>query len=384
MVIVAAGLCVLLMFGAFAVDMSTLYVENTRLQTALDAGVLAGASMLPDTNAAIAEARSYIRANGFSTDNITFSFKNDDMIITAEGKETVDAGFSRVMGYTKHDVAATASAEKYITSATGPFAYLLFSGDPNHTLNLGGRFDIAGSVHANGALYASPSYGVIQGAAEACKTVYCNESTMTVGTKAPGADFIDMPDFTSVVAGALPSSYDTVLTPAQVAAPSWKQTFTGNTYVSGNCRISNQCIVNGVLYVDGDLIINGGSPVCELNGTIFATGKITFNNTFVGTGNVFANGNITFQGDGMQLRATDSVCAYSANGNVDMVTNSTTVTGIIYAPKGSITVQGTSTTYIGNIIGNRIVGIPGNLTMRAPDEPFPFAGGGEEAIRLVS
>jgi cytoskeletal protein CcmA (bactofilin family) len=364
--IVAAGLCVLLMFGALAVDMSTLYVENTRLQTALDAGVLAGASMLPDTDAAITEARSYILANGFSADNITFSFENDNMTITAQGTETVDAGFSSVMGYAEHDVAAAASAEKYTTSASGPFAYLLFSGDPNHTLNLGGRFDIAGSVHSNGSFYASPSYGVIQGAAEACKTVYCNEWTMTVGTEAPGSDFIDMPDFTSVVAGALPSSYDTVLTPAEVAAPWWKQTFNGNTYVSGNCKISNQCIVNGVLYVDGDLTIDGGSPVCELNGTIFATGKITFNNTFVGTGNVFAR-NITYKAAAcnckqpIQSAPTRQREHYMGNQQHDG-------DRLFYAPKAVLLSKATA---------QRILEVYSNLSSAsrptrygAPDEPF--------------
>lgn len=426
MVIVAAGLCVLLMFGAFAVDMSTLYVENTRLQTALDAGVLAGASLLPDTDAAISEARSYIIANGFSTDNISFSFENDDMVITAQGTETVDAGFSRVMGYTEHNVSAMASAEKYTSTGGGAFDYLLFSGDPGYTLNMGGRFDVGGSVHANGSLYASPSYGVIQGAAEACNSVYCNPSTMTAGTQVPSADFIDMPDFTGVDATVRPSLpvRPAVYTNIGAGSLPWQeiQTFTGYTvatgntkincqrltmngtfhcegnliisgkgilaggntlYVDGDLTIGNMSAIDGDVFVDGNVTITGGAPVCTLNGTIYATGNINFGNTFIGTGNVFAGGDINFTGGGMQLRATDSVCIYSQTGDIYMVTGSTTVTGIVYAPNGNITVQGNTTTFYGNIIGNRVVGIPANLIMRAPDEPFPFAGGGVEAIRLV-
>lgn len=425
-IMVAAGFCVLLMFGALAVDTSTLYVENTRLQTALDAGVLAGASMLPDTDAAISEARSYIRANGYSTDNITFSFENGNMVITAQGTETVDAGFSRVMGYTQHNVSAAASAEKYTTTGGGAFDYLLFTGDPGYTLDMGGRFDIGGSVHANGSLYASPSYGVIQGAAEACNSVYCNQWTMTTGSQVPSANFIDMPDFTGIDATVRPSLpvRPAVYTNIGSGSLPWQsvQTFsgytvaTGNTtincsqvtinntfhcegnlnisgkgiiaggntlYVDGNLTIGNMSAIDGDVFVDGDITINGGSPVCTLNGTIYATGTINFNNTFIGTGNVFAGGSINFKGGGMQLRATDSVCVYSRNANIYMVTGSTTVTGIVYAPNGDITVQGNTTTFYGNIIGNRVVGIPANLIMRTPEEPFPYAGGGEEAIRLV-
>lgn len=380
MVIVAIGLSVLLAFGAFAVDMSMLYLENTRLQTALDAGVLAGASMLPDRDAAIREARAYIEANGYSVDGIEFSFEGDDMIITANSTQTVDAAFSRIMGYDTHAVSSAASAEKYTPTIGGPFDYLLFSGSPVHRLALGGTFNIDGSVHSNGDLFASPQSGVITGAAEACGTVYIN-STATAGTEVPGAEHIDMPDFSSVVAAALPASYDTVLTPAEISGG--KQIFTGNTLVTGNCFISNQAEIYGTLYVQGDLTINGGSPVCVLNGTIYATGKITFNNTFQGVGNVFAGGNINFQGNFVQLDATKSISVYSQTGNINIATAGNLITGIIYAPNGTATVNGGNTTFYGSIIANRIMGMPNNLVMRMPEEPFPFITAGEDATRLV-
>ena len=383
MVIVAIGLSVLLAFGAFAVDMSMLYLENTRLQTALDAGVLAGASMLPDRDAAIQEAQAYIQANGYSIDGIAFSFEGDDMIITANSTQTVDAAFSRIMGYETHAVSSAASAEKYTPTIGGPFDYMLFSGDPGHTLTLGGRYNIGGSVHSNGNLYASPSSGTITGAAEACGTVYINPSTATAGAEVPGAEHIDMPNFSGVVADALPAGYDTVLTPAEVQSPWWKQVFNGNTYVSGSCTIGNQCEINGTLYVQGDLTIGGGSPACVLNGTIYATGNITFTNTFQGVGNVFAGGNITFRGGFVQLDATKSISVYSETGNIDIGTAGNLITGIVYAPNGTAKVQGGDTTFYGSIIANRITGIPANLVMRTPEEPFPFITTGEDATRLV-
>ena len=426
MVIVAAGLCVLLACGAFAVDMSTLYLERTRLQNALDAGVLAGASLLPDKNAAIAEAKSYIIGNGFSADGVTFSFENDNMIITAQGAEAVEAGFSRVMGYEQSTVSALASAEKYKTSGGGAFDYLIFTGDPGFTLTMGGRFDVGGSVHANGSYYASPAYGKILGAAEACNTVYCNQWTMTAGSQVPSAKYIDMPDFTGLDATVRPTLpiRPAIYTNIGSGSLPWQsiQTFnsytvaTGNTtincqqltinntfhcegslnisgkgilaggntlYVNGNLTIGNMSAIDGNVFVNGSVSISGGSPVCTLNGTIYATGNINFENTFIGTGNVFAGGNINFKGGGMQMRASDSVCVYSQNGNIYMETGSTTVTGIVYAPKGEITVHGNTTTFYGNIIGNRVVGIPADLIMRAPASPLPYAGSSKDAVRLV-
>ncbi len=466
LVVVAVALSVLMAFGALAIDGSMLYLENSRLQTALDAGVLAGASMLPDTVAARREAEYYIEQNGFSKDQVAISFENSNMVINVVGVEEIPAGFSSTMGRETNAVSANASAEKYTQNALWPYDYLLFSGDPDYTFNMGGRFDIGGSVHSNGSLRASPGWGRILGAAEACDEVYINTDTMTVGSKAPGAPFLEMPDFTSVeervrpkkpVLPARPGTYtnlglgnlpwneyqtfsnytvmtgSTTINCAEAAINNTMHCMgnlditgkailnsTNTLYVEGNLTIGNRAVLNGNVYVNGDLQISGGTPVCTLNGNLYVTGTVTFGNSYVGTGtvysgrditfsggsvthdgtvfaernlnmgnsftgtgNVFAGQDITFNGGGMQMRQTDTVCIYSKNGDVYMVTGDTRVSGVVYAPKGSITMQGNNTQFYGSLMGFQLTGIPANLVARAPDNLPEALGPNVEKVRLI-
>ena len=465
LIVVAIALSVLMAFGALAVDGSVLYLQNSRLQTALDAAVMAGASMLPDTVAAKREAEYYIEQNGFSKDEVIISFENSNMVITAVGREEVQAGFSTVMGKVTNAVSAGASAEKYKENGMWPYDYLLFSGDPDYTFKMGGNFNIQGNIHSNGSLHASPGWGRITGAAEACDEVYINTSTMTAGSQVPGAPFIDMPDFSGVEAQTRPKQPTLPQRPATYTNIGsgnlpWNayQTFSsytvmtgsttincteaainntmhcmgnlkiagkavltgGNTlYVDGNLEMG-RAVLNGNVYVNGDLKITGEAPVCTLNGNLYVTGTITFGNSYVGTGtlysgedinftggsvthdgtifaegklnmgnsftgtgNVFAGGNITFNGNGMQMRQTDSVCVYSKNGNIYMVTGDTRVSGVVYAPKGSVELSGNNTRFFGSLIAYRLIGIPANLEARPPDIPPEVFGPDAEKIRLI-
>lgn len=465
LVVVAIALSVIMAFGALAVDGSVLYLQNARLQTALDAGVLAGAAMLPDTVAAKREAEYYIEQNGFSKDQVIISFENSNMAITAMGREEVEAGFSSVLGKDTNAVAAGARAEKYKENGLWPYDYLLFSGDPDYTFNMGGNFDIYGSIHSNGSLHASPGWGRIEGAAEACDEVYINTYTMSAGSQVPGAPFIEMPDFSGVEEDVRPTAPPLPVRPGTYTNLGsgnlpWNayQTFsnytvmTGNTtincteatinntmhcmgnlnisgkavlndstlYVEGDLKIGNRAVLNGNIYVDGDLQISGGSPVCTLNGNLYVTGKITFGgsysgagtiysggdiiftggsithdgtifgegnlgmgNSFTGTGNVFAGGNITFNGSGMQMRQTDAVCIYSKSGDIYMVTGDTRVSGVVYAPEGTITLSGNHTQFYGSVIAYQLNGIPANLVAHPPDIPPEIFGPNEEKVRLI-
>jgi|GEM_PF-1537884 len=463
--LVAVAISVLMAFGALAVDMSVLDLDKTRMQNALDAAVLAGAAMLPDTGAAAQEANAYIVANGLTTDGVTYTFEDGNMIINARKTMDVQAGFSQVFGNETNSVTAAASAQRYRTSLW-PYDYLLFCADPSYTFDMGGRFDIEGSVHANGSIHASPGYGRVTGSLEACGTVYANPSTTTVGAVVPGAESVEMPDFTAVAAEirparpGLPAQTGTVTNLGAGKLP-WGETQVFNNYtvtagsttvdcstatinntfysagslnitgrailnnlntlyVNGDLTIGNQAVLTGNVVVNGNVKIGGGSPVCVLNGNIYATGNITFDNTymgagslyaggditfsggsvthtgtifaegklnmgnsFTGAGNLFAGGNITFNGNGMQMTQTQSVCVYSARGDIYMVTGDTTVTGVVYAPKGTVTLNGNTTTFIGSIIANRIGGIPANLIAKAPSSPPPVFESGEYKVKLT-
>lgn len=382
-VLVAVLLSALLGFSALAVDTSILYMQDTQLQNAIDAGVLAGAWSLPDTTQAAAVCQQYILDNCADASNITVTFEDGNLVINASAEISTQALFSQIFGTESLDGYAEASARKSTMGLGGPFDYRLFSGKAGAALTLGGAFYIDGDVHSNGSVSISPSTGTVTGRVEGCTTVYVNPWTATAGAQVPGASSIDMVDFSSVVDSVLPSSYGTTMSASTINSAWWLQNFTGDIYVNGNVSISNRCTITGNMYVNGNITISGGSPVCVLNGTLYATGTINFGNTVQINGCVFAGGDINFRGGMNQINGSSEVCVYSQNGNIDMTTAGTEARGIIYAPKGSVKIGGGTTTYYGSIIGNTIIGIPANLIMRPPEDPFSFLPQGEEKVQLI-
>jgi hypothetical protein len=92
---------------------------------------------------------------------------------------------------------------------------------------------------------------------------------------------------------------------------------------------------------------------------------------------------IDVSGNNMTISASKPVCFYSATGDIDFSSAGTTVTGIVYAPKGTVNLSG-SLTFNGSIIGYKISGAPGNMTLGEPTVPIDFLpGGGEATIKLV-
>ncbi len=126
-VLIAVLLSALLGFSALAVDVGVLYMNDASLQTALDAGVLAGAYALPDTAEAERLCREYILANCDSAQNIAVTFEGENMVINASAEISSPALFSVIFNNDSLDGCAHASAEKYLATLGGPFDYRLFS-----------------------------------------------------------------------------------------------------------------------------------------------------------------------------------------------------------------------------------------------------------------
>ncbi len=377
----ALMMTVMLSFCAAAVDLGAAYSESSSLQAALDAGALAGAYELPNTAAAQQAALEYVQTNGYGADEVTVEFSNGDKTITLHGSTSTETTFLNILGINKLDVAEVAAAEK-TREIGGVFAYRIFSGNTAHTFSMGGRFTINGSVHSNGSLSISPSYGLITGSAEACNTLYVNQWTATVGLQVPNARYIAMPDFTDSVNSVMPSSYTVTTSAATLNAAWWKQTWNDDMYVTGNVSVSNGVVINGDVYIDGNLTINGGAPVCVLNGNLYVHGNIDFNNSVEVYGCVFATGTINFRGGSMQVNPSIPICVYSENGSINIQTAASETTGIIYAPKGSISIAGGTTRFNGSIVADKVMGIPADLIVGESSIDFPFLQG-EPRIHLV-
>lgn len=381
-IFMAIAMVVLTGFTALAVDYGLYYVKKAEVQTACDAAALAAVYNLPDRTQATVTALSYITKNGFSASDAIISFSDDNMSVTVTGNVEQKAYFSKIFGISHLDMSCQAKAMMGVKSGGGVFDYLLFYGDTTGTLTLGGQFDIFGSVHSNANFYASPARGYIMGAAQACGTSYINPWTCTAGAVISGASFIPMADFTDCVNQVMPKVWNNNPTAASLNSPWWRQIFTGNTKVQpGNVSISNRCAVDGSLYVDGNFTVSGGSPVCTLDGgLIYATGDISFGNTFQGHGCIFAKGNITFTGSNNTFTTGKTIALYSENGNITLTPASTHVYGIIYAPNGTVKIGGNNTTFHGSIIAKKIDGIPARLTMYSNEVQLPFTIGSRVAF----
>ncbi len=369
-VLAALAMVVLLMFTAATVDMGSAYVESARLQAALDAGALAGAAELPDHAAAQAAALDYVSRNGYSPEEVSLTISGDTLSLT--GAREKPTNFLQIIGLRALTISEKAAARCSAAKAGGVWDYRIFSGSESHTLDMGGRFDIDGSVHSNGGLSISPGYGRITGAAEARTYLYVNQWTTTVGSQDGDAAYIGMPDFSDSVDGVMPAGYSLHTTGSALSAPSNKQYWDQDMYVTGSVTVKNQVEINGDVYIQGDFTVKGGKPVCVLNGNLYVDGNITFENDTHVYGSVFATGNITFKGGGMSVSPSTAVCVYSATGNITMTMASSVTHGVVYAPQGTVSLAGNNTTFYGSIVGDKVTGIPANLVMGESSLDFPF------------
>lgn len=296
MVLFALMLTALMGCGALVIDIGRVSLEKSKLQNAIDASALAAVQDLPDTTKATATANEYIQLNGYSPSDIIITFSSSNTTINITGAKKVDYTLAKVLGFDSTTVNTIAAAEK--GSPGGAFDCSLFS-DQNIDNSGGGGIEIivTGTTHANGnvnytQLTSSSKFDVV----EANGTVTVAPSSVTVGSKSPGVPKVVMPDYS-----------DLIKTTA-------KYNYNGNKIFSGNLD------VNGSIYVNGNVTLN--QPNITGNGTIYATGTITLDNP--------------------QCTGTNQVCIYSdSNSNSAIITNGSklVLNGILYAPKGGISIN---------------------------------------------
>lgn len=381
LIFVVVSMVVLLSFASFSVDLGLAYYQKSQLQSAVDSAALAAVYDLPDANKATATAKSYIEKNGFKAKDVRVDFDATDFICTVYCDAEMETFFANVFNVSVVDMSATAASKLYKSQGnySAVYDYCIFSGDEEYTLNLGGQFDIHGSVHSNGQFMCSPGRGYIKGSLEGSHGGYFNQWTATAGKVVYDSPVIEMPDFTSCVEQTVPQSYDTILQGSSVKNVN---KIDGNVMILGNASFPNSIEVNGNLYVNGNLSISGGSPVLVFNGgSIYCTGKINFNNTVkVNSGCIYAKGDIQFTGGTNKFTNTESIALYSENGNINLTAAGQDIHGIVYAPKGTVTLAGNNLRFYGNLIANRVAGIPAQLYMGENTFDLPFDVGSEGSL----
>lgn len=109
--IVAVGITILLGISALVTDYGIALIAQKRLQSAIDAAVLAGAAQLMDSEAAaLAEAQRYLVLNGVDTSEVTLTVDMAAKRIRAVGQRQQETFFGRLLGVNQMDVSASGGA----------------------------------------------------------------------------------------------------------------------------------------------------------------------------------------------------------------------------------------------------------------------------------
>lgn len=130
-VLMAAAMVALIGIMALVTDAGLLYLNQVKIENALDSAVLAGVQELPDDSEEVIEvAIAYAEQNGIDPDEVEFQLELDQdqgYILTGQATRKVDLFFARVLGFDDADVSAQSKARiSSLSAARGilPFGVL--------------------------------------------------------------------------------------------------------------------------------------------------------------------------------------------------------------------------------------------------------------------
>lgn len=324
-IILAISLSVLMAFSAIVIDVGRVALEKQALQNALDAASLAGAQELPG-NAAKAEqmAITYFEQNGYVKESIqSIEFLNSNKRIRISAIQPVEYTFAKIFdGAGNATVSVNASAQK--SSVFDSFNYTLFSGSDMDLLQFKGQNMIYGNVHSNNSIKNAAE---VTGVVTAVNTI--DSKVHASGGIMEGSSYVAMPDFTEVKDIAVSIDQSTLINIYEAVYSANK-----NEYSMSDGQLNHLLTTYPTAFIDGNLVING-SGVNSI-GSIITTGDMVFN------------------GSNVNMTSSASVCFCSLNGNITFNGGSGNVNGILYAPTGTITLNGSSGIFYGSVVGNLV------------------------------
>ena len=294
-ILVLSALCLVVLTGflGLVLDGGNLYLQRAKMQSAVDSAALAGAS---NCSSPTGLAKDKMKKNGCDPDdkNVkSYSITNPSSSrVKVSMTKTVPTYFVSIFGsqFSKVDVTASAVAENGTISVPA-FNYALFAGSSSVTLT-GGKHNIGGNVYGKTGISFNGNKNEITGDAVYYSGSVSVKGTIDGDTVKVGSP-IDMPDFTS-----------------QIKA-------------QGE-------------YFDSEAAFNAAYNGKSVTGPIYVNGDLTVNGRIKGTGVIYASGAINI---GTYQDPSDSILFYSGG---DMTFNGGTgnLCGVLYAPNGTITVNG--------------------------------------------
>ncbi len=312
-IIAAFSLVAFLSIVSFVTDMGLKYHQKSQLQSALDSAALAASRYMPDETKAKSVALEYVEKNGFSTENVVVEFPSDEIVRVSDSIEgkTIFASLFRVDSV---QIKAKAAAKYVDKKMAIGFDYLMFHGDKT-TFNMGGHYNIGGSVFGNGDVYANGGSGSsISGAVASAQKADGNIYSVSVNRFESNLAYQKMPDFDETIMSVAPEANSSMFVKSydHISASSFYLfkysagttinslvSINGSTYCSGTLSTgysSELLTIYGDLYVEGDF-----NPQCPVyvTGDVYCGGNLTtqWGKDFKVGGKVYVEGNTTLQGN---------------------------------------------------------------------------------------
>lgn len=379
MVIAALSLVAFLSIVSLVTDMGLKYHQKSRLQSAMDAAALAAVRYMPDEMTAKQVAFEYVEKNGFTTESVVVEFPTNEIVRVSDSREgkTVFASLFKVDSI---QINAKAAAKFVDKNMALNFDYLMFHGD-NSSFNLGGHYNIGGSIFGNGNVHADGGSGSgISGTVFSGQNATYNQSSVTVKALSSNASHQKMPDFDETIMAVVPvvnrdmftKSYNHISPNAfylfrYAAGTSLNSVISinGSTYCAGTLSTgysSELMTVYGDLYIAGDF-----TPQCPVyvTGDVYIGGKLVsmWDKNFMVGGDLYVEGDCTLQGNTSVYGDV-----FYVGGNLERGSNYTLLCECETYVCGNVTIRGSSTfkgpVYcMGNFLkgGSVAMSINGNL-----------------------
>lgn len=293
MVIAALSLVAFLSVVSLVTDMGLKYHQKSQLQSAMDAAALAAVRYMPDKTKANAVALEYVEKNGFSTENVVVEFPTDEIVRVSDSREGKTI-FASLFNVDSVQIRAKAAAKFVDKNMAIDFDYLMFHGDRTQ-FNLGGHYNVGGSIFGNGNVNADGGSGSkITGTVFSAQYATANQYSVTVNRLESNVSYQKMPDFDETIMAVVPTVEESIYTKSYSHIS--KDSFYLFKYAAGT-TLNSILSINGSTYCEGTLSTGYSSELMTVYGDLYVEGDFNPQCPVYVTGNVYVGGNLTTQWD---------------------------------------------------------------------------------------
>ena len=291
MIIAALSLVAFLSVVSLVTDMGLKYHQKSQLQSAMDAAALAAVRYMPDKTKANEVALEYVEKNGFSTDNVVVEFPSDEIVRVSDSREGKTI-FASLFDVDSIQINAKAAAKFVNKNMAINFDYLMFHGDRTQ-FNLGGHYNIGGSIFGNGNVNADGGSGSsVSGTVFSAQQATANQYSVTVNRLQSNVSYQKTPDFDETIMAVVPNVEENMF--AKSYSHIGKNAFYLFKYAAGT-TLNSVLSINGSTYCAGTLSTGYSSEVMTVYGDLYVEGDFNPQCPVYVTGNVYVGGKLNTQ-----------------------------------------------------------------------------------------